>query len=329
MCCQRCHGEIGLRTKRPTIGNYQNPLNLTPPPSHGLFVLVTLSTIITIIIITVFTGKKPSTVFTTYHFNTSIIHARVLRMFGTLNDLVLTCPLNFCCIGAPPPSPRILPRVIITPPTPAQSIIFPAGTSIFCDPPAQGCSNKSDRQFSRGPFVAEVVSLQNEVVVLPPRAPEMQRATITVVPRPPLSVIRVEQNATRELVRRGDKDGRMTRPKTFPKALLVSEKRFGVDDESRKARGEPARSWADMKIAVHETAKRDSQRMVGSLSFSPFHKTLLVGEKTFEANNSGLDIETVPSSPTLALSEEYVYFSSHSPRSYSCLLLFIVVGEAD
>ncbi|KAF8525027.1 hypothetical protein BDD12DRAFT_870856 [Trichophaea hybrida] len=92
-------------------------------------------------------------------------------MFETLTDIFLTSPLNFCCIGSPPQSPDLTPRVVVSPPPPPS---LHQRTSIAL--PGRFCV--------RGPFAVQKTSIDDVAerpVVRPGRS--MERAVIT--PEPP------------------------------------------------------------------------------------------------------------------------------------------------
>jgi len=142
-------------------------------------------------------------------------------MFNTFLDLLQTSPLNFCCIGSPPESPRLTPRVVITrSPSPETSAAAPATSSV-----------PSTRQHldprTRGPFPVTVERLEDVVedVVIAPGVAEAQRAVVVASPPTTAKGRSVSENNTTATTgrrmsgigwhgRHASSDSKMTKPKT-------------------------------------------------------------------------------------------------------------------
>lgn len=143
-------------------------------------------------------------------------------MFNTLLDLLKTSPLNFCCIGSPPESPRLTPRVVITR-SPSPETCGKATTTSA----VPSSRRRLDPRGARGPFPVTVEHLEDviEDVVIAPGVAEAQRAV--VVASPPatakgrsVSENNITANAGKRMSgigwhgRHSSSDSKMTKPKT-------------------------------------------------------------------------------------------------------------------
>ena len=142
-------------------------------------------------------------------------------MFNTLLDLLQTSPLNFCCIGSPPESHRLTPRVVSTRSPSAEASATATATSTI-----PSCRRRLEPRI-RGPFPVTVERLEDVVedVVIAPGVAEVQRAV--VVASPPVtakgrsvSENNIIANAGRRMSgigwhgRHASSDSKMTKPKT-------------------------------------------------------------------------------------------------------------------